>query len=151
MKYLQFLALFSLTGCALNPPVHTQANSLSKYQYVLIESSASITSIQASNGNAQTRDVNPGALIEGLLLKRGVIKVPSESPQTAGKLLLAKYGISGKRDIAGGLGGYAQEVTISLIDAESLAPVYTCTAEGIGSTEADDIREAIMSCMSGLK
>lgn len=148
---LRLLALLALTGCALNPPVHTQATSLSKYQYVLIESSASITSIQASNRSAQTKDVNPGALIEGILLKRGVIKVPSANAQTAGKLLLAKYGISGKRDIAGGLAGYAQEVTISLVDAESLIPVYTCTAEGIGSTEADDIREAIMSCMSGLK
>ena len=151
MKYLQFLTLFLLTSCALNPPVHTQTNSLNMYQYVLIENSASVTSLHASNGNAQTRDVNPGALIEGILLKRGIIKITSESPQTTGKLLLAKYGISGKRDIAGGLGGYAQEVTISLVDAGSLAPVYTCTAEGLGSTEADDIREAIMSCLSGLK
>ena len=151
MKHFYFLIFVILTGCALKPPTHIQTISLDKYQYMLIEKSAGITSIQASNGYASSRDVNPGSLIEGLLLKRGLIKVPSASPQTSGKLLLVNYGISGKRNIAGGLGGYAQEMTISLVDAERLSLVYSCTAEGIGSTEADDIREAIMNCMRGLK
>lgn len=149
-RYSAALA-FLLAGCTLQPPVHTQHSGLDRYKYVLIENIAGTTSISASGGNALTRDVNPGQLIEGLLLKKGLVKIQEQSPQTAGKVLLAKYGVSGKRDIAGGFGGYAQEVTISLVDAQTLDQVFTCSAEGIGSTEADDIREAIFNCMSGLQ
>ena len=139
---------FLLAGCALNPPIHTQSGRLDQYQFVLIESTGSVTSLRSSGG---TRSVNPSQLIEGILLKKGLVKISEPVTQTSGKLLLARYGISAKRDIAGGLVGYAQEVTISLVDAESMKPIFTCTAEGIGATEADDIRDAITNCMAGLK
>lgn len=151
MKRILCALSYLLAGCALNPPIHTQSGRLDQYQYVLIEGSGSVTSIRSSGGSASTRSVNPSQLIEGILLKKGLVKVSEATPQTSGKLLLAKYGISGKRDIAGGLGGYAQEVTISLVDAASLKPIFTCSAEGIGATETDDIREAVMNCMAGLR
>ena len=53
-------------------------------------------------------------------------------------------------NVTGGLGGYTLEVTIILIDAKTYDTIYSCTAEGQGSTEADDIREAITRCLSGL-
>ena len=57
------------------------------------------------------------------------------------------YGESGKRNR--GL-GYTIEVTIQFISAKTHAPICSCTAEGQGETEADDIREAITRCLSGL-
>jgi hypothetical protein len=147
------LLLLSLlaAGCALNPPKYSHTGSIGHYEYVIIEPSEGVNSMLAISGDAFTRNVNPGQLIEGVLLKKGLVRVSQPSPRTADKLLLARYGVSGKRDIGGGLVGYAQEVTISLIDADDLAPVFTCTAEGIGATEADDIREAILSCLAGLE
>lgn len=151
MRIILYVLLLLLAGCALNPPIYTQLGRLDQFQFVLIGESVSITSLRSSGGSASTRSVNPSQLIEGILLKKGLVKVSGPTPNTAGKLLLARFGISARRDIAGGLGGYAQEVTISLIDAESMKPIFTCTAEGIGATEVDDIREAITNCMAGLK
>lgn len=57
-------------------------------------------------------------------------------------------GESGKRNT--GLGGYTLEVTIQLISAKTSSLVCSCTAEGQGSTEADDIRQAITRCLNEL-
>ncbi len=147
-----FLLTSILVGCALQPPTYIQTDSLDKYRFVEIEAKETVSSVQGGRGGyLRTVKVDPASLIEGVLLKRGVVKVREPSPHTAGKLLVARYGISGKRNIAGGVGGYAQEVTVVLVDAATLVPVFTCTAEGIGSTEADDIREAIILCLEGLR
>jgi hypothetical protein len=53
------------------------------------------------------------------------------------------YGESGKRDR--GL-GYTIEVTIQFISAKTHTQICSCTAEGQGETEADDIRQAITRC-----
>jgi hypothetical protein len=49
-----------------------------------------------------------------------------------------------------GWGGYTIEVTIQFVSAKTNSLVCSCTAEGIGSTEADDIREAITRCLDKL-
>jgi len=57
------------------------------------------------------------------------------------------YGESGRRNVAF---GYTIEVTIQFISAKSHTLLSSCTAEGIGDTEADDIRKAITRCLTGL-
>lgn len=89
-------------------------------------------------------------MIEGILLKQGVVSTDAVSAENEDKTLPVKCGGSGKRDIAGGLGGYALEVTIALISAKTSEMVYFCIAEGHGEAEVDNVREAIHRCLSGL-
>ena len=42
------------------------------------------------------------------------------------------------------------EVTIQFISSDTNSLVSSCTAEGRGATEADDIRLAITSCLNSL-
>ena len=48
------------------------------------------------------------------------------------------------------MGGYTIEVTIQFVSAKSNELISSCTAEGQGQTEADDIRQAITRCLSAL-
>jgi hypothetical protein len=57
------------------------------------------------------------------------------------------YGESGKRYRRL---GYTIEVTIQFVSAKNNNIVCSCTAEGQGETEADDIRQAISRCLQGL-
>jgi hypothetical protein len=61
--------------------------------------------------------------------------------------MIVNYGESGKRNK--GL-GYTIEVTIQFVSAKTNAKLCSCTAEGQGETEADDIREAITRCLTPL-
>ena len=63
------------------------------------------------------------------------------------KKVLTFHGESGRRNV--GL-GYTIEVTIQFISAFSNQVIFLTTAEGIGDTEADDIREAITRAMDAL-
>jgi hypothetical protein len=129
----------------------TKSDSFQNYEYVLIPETNSLTSgVGDGYGNSMSKSVNPGHVIEGIILKKGMVSIPEVKPALAQRTLIVNYGESGKRYRAGGLGGYTLEVTIKFINAKSYETVYACTAEGIGSTEADDIREAIGRCLSGL-
>lgn len=151
MKKTLILLTLIATGCVnLQPPTSAQTtDSISKYKYAVIPDTGVVTSVAASNGNAVGKEFSPGNLIEGLLLKKGIFRISKSEPEFVDQLLIVKYGVSGKRDIP--LMGYTQEVTINLIDAKSFTPVFTCSAEGIGATEVDDIRDAIIRCLEGLK
>ena len=46
--------------------------------------------------------------------------------------------------------GYSIEVTMQFINAKTQLPIVVCTAEGQGSTEADDIRIAITRALEPL-
>jgi hypothetical protein len=146
-------------ACAsLKEPVIKKDKSIDNFQYAIMpmtSSKVSTTGAVYGNqtgvyGSTSTREVNPGALIEGFLLKRGMVILNEIQPQHKARTLMVRYGESGKRDVAGGLGGYTLEVTIVFTSAQTNEPVYFCTAEGQGSTEADDIREAVERCLSGL-
>lgn len=76
--------------------------------------------------------------------------MPEIKPELIDQTLIVNYGESGKRNIAGGLGGYTIEVTIQFISAKTHTLMSSCTAEGQGETEADDIRKAINRCLAGL-
>ena len=98
-------------------------------------------------GATTTKSINPSDIIAGELIKRNFIIVPKLEPQLADKTLIVSYGETDRR--YRGL-GYTIEVTLQFVSAKSHEMVCSCTAEGQGETEADDIRMAIQRAISGL-
>ena len=86
-------------------------------------------------------------MITGILTKKGFIRLPELKSELKNETLIVNYGESGRRNR--GL-GYTIEVTIQLISAKSSELISSCSAEGQGETEADDIRQAITRCLSAL-
>ncbi len=150
-----------LTSCSalipkLNPVSIVVNEAVNKYKYVIIAPTGNLTSGTSSiYGNTYSlvgvqanKTVNPGDVISGILTKKGLIRLPELNPDFLNETLIVNYGESGRRDT--GLGGYTIEVTIQFISAKNNQLICSCTAEGQGATEADDIRLAIVRCLSGL-
>lgn len=95
-----------------------------------------------------SKSINPSDVISGILMKKGFVIVESITNPT--QTLIVKYGQGDKREVLGGLGGYTLEVSIQILKAKTQEPLFLCTAEGQGDTEADDIREAITRCLQEL-
>ena len=154
-RAIRFLAIILINSCAiLRPPVITKTSSIEEFRYVFIPATNSLTSGTGATYGIQyyssSKTVNPSDVISGILMKEGLIPLSEIKQELADKTLIVNYGESGKRYIAGGLGGYTIEVTIKFISAKTYETIYSCTAEGQGATEADDIRQAITRCLSGL-
>lgn len=152
------LFTFLVINCAvLNDPVIKKSKSIATFKYAVLPTTSSKVSKTSAlygaqtgvYGSTTTREVNPSLLIEGFLLKKGFIILNEIPADLKAETLNVRYGESGKRVVAGGFGGYTLEVTIVFTSAETNEPIYVCTAEGQGSTEADDIRVAIERCLSG--
>jgi hypothetical protein len=163
MKLINLILIVLLfviaTSCAiLKDPEITKRENIDNYSFVVLPKTNSLTSETGGvygnqygvYGGSTTKEMNPGQVIEGIFLKRGLVSTDSVNTENKDKTLIVKYGESGKRNVAGGLGGYTLEVTIALISAKTNSIVYSCVAEGQGETEVDDIREAIHRCLSGL-
>lgn len=160
-RILKLLGLFILIawsyGCAslrptLRPATSVKNASLVGYKYIYVSPTNSVTAGSGFtiNGDltSKTNTLNPADLITGIFIKEGLIRLPELKPELAEETLIINYGESGKRNT--GLGGYTLEVTIQLISAKTSSFVCSCTAEGQGSTEADDIRQAITRCLNEL-
>ena len=155
MKIIKYLLTtmisFSISACAvLQEPIIEKHETIDKYQYAVIPATSTggvFSGHYGVYGTPTGKAIDPSAVIEGILLKKGLTSVNEIQPEILDQTLIVKYGESGRRDVAGGFGGYTLEVTIVLISAKSNNRVYSCTAEGQGS---DDIREAITRCLSGL-
>lgn len=153
-KLTGLLILSLLTfGCAsLRPATSIKNGSLDSYRYFYITPTNSLTSSSGATISGQyyssTKTVNPSDVITGILSKDGLIRLPELKPELTDETMIINYGESGRRNT--GLGGYTIEVTIQFISAKTSSLVCTCTAEGQGSTEADDIRQAITRCLNEL-
>ena len=149
---IAFAAICS-NGCAsLKPPTIVKYGSIKDYIYVFISPTSSLTSSTGFSIGTQFyssgKSVNPADVITGILSKEGFVRLPELKSEFTNQTLIVNYGESGRRNT--GLGGYTIEVTIQFISAKTHAPICSCTAEGQGETEADDIRQAITRCLSGL-
>lgn len=141
----------------LRSPIIEKDVSLSEYKFVVLPNTTELTSSTGSvygneygaYGASTTKSVNPSDVIEGILLKKGFKSLDEVRDEFIQSTLIVKYGESGKRHVWLGM-GYTIEVTISFYSADDYDTIYSCTAEGIGDTEADDIRKAINRCLSGL-
>ena len=98
-------------------------------------------------GFAATESINPSDVIAGILIKEGFIILPELKSELSNETLIVNYGESGRRNRGF---GYTIEVTIQFISAESKQMICSCTAEGQGETEADDIRQAIRRALEGV-
>lgn len=152
-----FIIILGFYGCAslrpsLQPATSLKNASLDGFKYIYVTPANSVTSSTGFtiNGeiNSKTKTLNPADLITGILIKEGLIRLPEIKPELAEETLIINYGESGKRNT--GFGGYTLEVTIQFISAKTNSLVCSCTAEGQGSTEADDIRLAITRCLNEL-
>jgi len=92
---------------------------------------------------------NPADVISGFLIKRGYIRVaelPGPHPEAT---FIVNYGESGRRSL-GMWRGYTLEATIQLLSATTNEVLCTVSGEGLGNTEADDIRVAITRCLQAI-
>jgi len=150
------VAVLLTNSCApLKAPTITKNGTIEGYKYIFITPTTNLTSGSGGvyggqygvYGSTTSKSVNPGDVISGILLKEGYTRVPELKPELLDETIVVNYGESGKRNR--GL-GYTIEVTIQFISAKSHGQICSCTAEGQGETEADDIREAITRCLSAL-
>lgn len=154
IKYTVLLVLLILAACstvntrsALKDPVTESFIPIENYELALIPLSEKM---RAPIGST-IKYLKPDEAIAGVLLKKGITRLTNvpDKNKDKDKTVLVTWGISGSRNI-GFNGAYSQEVTILIRQLNNLEIVYKCTAEGIGETEVDDIRNAIYSCLSGL-
>ena len=142
--------LLAMTACAsLRPVSVNRVESIDNYKFVYItpthELTSSTGSVYNGYGSTKSKSINPSDVIAGSLLKRGYTRLPQLVPELLDETLIVNYGESGRRGT--GLGSYTIEVTIQFLSARTNKIVCTCTGEGQGSTEADDIRIAINRCL----
>ena len=153
---ISILSVLFFSCTTLLPPSTIKNSSTENYKYIYITPTKNLTSSAGGvyggaygvYGATQSKSVNPSDVISGLLTKKGFIRLPELKEELNDKTLIVNYGESGKRDT--GLGGYTIEVTIQFVSGKSSELVSSCTAEGQGETEADDIRQAITRCITAL-
>lgn len=160
MKAIRFLAIilasiFIISCAPLKAPTIIKKDTIEGYKYIFITPTSNLTSgtggiyggQYGAYGASTSKSVNPSDVISGILIKEGYIRLPELKQELLDETIIVNYGESGKRNR--GL-GYTIEVTIQFISAKSNTPLCSCTAEGQGETEADDIRQAITRCLSGI-
>ena len=144
-----------MNSCGIFKPKFKAATSIkngeiNSFKYLYITPTNSLTSSLGTTISGQyyssSKTVNPADIITGILIKQGLIRLPEIKPELTDETLIVNYGESGRRNT--GFGGYTIEVTIQFIAAKSKSLICSCTAEGQGSTEADDIRIAITRCLN---
>ena len=86
-------------------------------------------------------------LFSRVLMKNGYTIVPEVSNDFKERTIIVNYGETGRRNV---FWGYTIEITLQILSAETLEVLCTTTAEGMGSTEADDIRIAITRAMEAV-
>ncbi len=155
VKYLSLtITLLLLNSCSttLLPATSVKNEELRNYKYIYITPTNSLTSSYGTSINGQyyssSNTINPSDEITGILSKEGFIRLPELKKELANETLIVNFGKSGRRNT--GMGSYTIEVTIQFISAKANTLVCSCTAEGQGTTETDDIRIATTRCLNKL-
>ena len=128
---------------------------LSKYKYVYVESTAETTSVTGGTygtqygvfGSTSSRSFNPSDVIAGRFMKQGFIRVPKIPDDHKDLTIVINYGESGRKN---NFWGHKIEVTLQLLDAATYDLICVSTAEGMGETEADDVRKATNKCLDAI-
>lgn len=149
------MSTLCLSGCgAMLPPViKMYDDSIHNYRYFYISptgdytSSSGVYNIGGLIYGGATKSTNPSAIISGILIKNGFIQVNEVSPNNAKETMIVNFGETGRRSVNL---GYSIEATIQFVSAATQRTICTCTAEGQGETEADDIRKAIQRALKPL-
>lgn len=153
IKLLSFIILCILLGSCgpLKPVTIIENSSTENYKYIYITPTSSLTSSTGVSYSGQyyssSKSINPSDIITGILTKEGFIRLPELKDELTNETLIVNYGESGTRNR--GL-GYTIEVTIQFVSAKTNELVSSCSAEGQGDTEADDVRQAVTRSLSAL-
>ncbi|MCR4659497.1 MAG: hypothetical protein K5650_04285 [Bacteroidales bacterium] len=157
MKLKKIISLtlmpFVFASCMLLQPVRVTKNaSLDNYTYFYITPTEVKTgSTGEVYGNAYgvyssstSKSINPADIISGYLIKRGMVRLPEVRSDLADKTMIINYGETGRR--WAGL-DYTSEITLQILSAKTYEVICVLTGEGMGDTEADNIRIAINRCL----
>lgn len=162
MKTIRFFAIilasFLINSCAPVPliaPTIIKNDTIDGYKFIFITPTGNLSSSSGGvyggqygiYGTSTSKSVNPSDIISGILIKEGYTRIPELKQELLGETMIVNYGESGRRYVRR---GYTTEVTIQFISAKSNKSICSCTAEGMGQTEVDDIRQAITRCLSGI-
>lgn len=155
MKKFQLLIIvlsaILLSSCSYKLlPVETNAHSsLAGYKFFYVTPTAEVNSVSGSTYNGvgvtSSYSVNPADEIAGYFMNQGYIRLPQPPENRLDETLIINYGLAGRRKLS--IFAYSTQITIQIIDAATLTPVVVSKAEGVGGTEADDIKIAIYRCM----
>ena len=160
MKALKLISLsilmFLINSCAsLKPVTYNGDTSLIGYKYAYITPTSGLSSSSGGvYGNAYgvygstiSKSINPADVISGILMKNGFTLIPELDDELKDRTIIINYGETGRRNV---FWGYTIEITLQILSADTLEVLCTTTAEGMGSTEADDIRIAITRAMEAI-
>lgn len=143
----------ALVSCgSLKPVSVTRNGTLLGYKYAYINPTSMKISSESqpiySNGTylqySETKSTNPSDIISGELIKKGFLIVHDITPDEASQTIVVNYAETGRRNL---WYGYTTEIAIQILSASDNSLLCTGTAEGLGETEADDIRIAIRRCL----
>ena len=149
-KFLFLFLTCCLCGCSLLAPTVQVNYPVNNYQYVYIIPTTSLTSgyTSSSSGSGITKSINPTDISAGEMMKRGYAILPELQDELKARTIVVSYGETGSRIF--GLLGYTKEVIIQFRDASNSELIASCVAEGMGSTEADDIRKAVLRALNSI-
>ena len=153
MKVLKLITfaifLMLISSCATLKPVTLTGNtSLTGYKYAYITPTSSSGGVYGNAygvyGGTVSKSINPADIISGILMKNGFTLIPELNEDVKDRTIIVNYGETGRRNV---FIGYTIEITLQILSADNLEILCTTTAEGMGETEADDIRIAITRAM----
>lgn len=151
---LMILCACCLTACSyeLMPTKFTVYPAIHNYKYVYITSTGTKTGGYVSgNSNylgGRINSTTPSDIIAGVLMNKGYIILPQIEEDKKDLTLVVSYGETQHRTI--GLFSYAIGVNIQFRDAKTFDLIASSEAEGIGSTEADDVRNAVNKALHSI-
>ena len=151
------MLMLLINSCAvtLKPVTYNGNTSLIGYKYAYITPTSGLSSSSGGvYGNAYgvygstiSKSINPADVISGILMKNGFTLIPKLDDELKDRTIIINYGETGRRNV---FWGYTIEITLQILSADTLEVLCTTTAEGMGSTEADDIRIAITRAMEAI-
>lgn len=159
LRHILILLSISLALASCGVPRYATISSkpdLSKYKYVYITPTSEKTSVTGGTygnqygvyGSTSSKSITPSDVIAGYFMKQGFVRIPEINETQKSQTIVVNYGESGRKNY--GLGAYSIEVTIQLLDASTYELICSSTAEGMGETETDDVRNATIKCLDAI-
>ena len=151
---LMILCACCMTACSyeLLPTKFIVYPAIHNYKYVHIASTGTKTGGYISGYSSYiggiVNSTTPSDIIAGVLMNKGYIILPQIEEDKKDLTLVVSYGETQHRTI--GLFSYAIGVNIQFRDAKTFELIASSEAEGIGSTEADDVRNAVNKALHSI-
>lgn len=157
-KILFFIVALTLTACgALKPTTCFVQPNFYKYRYVYIMPTGSVTgstgvySIDRNTvSGGVTKTTNPADVMAGYLMQKGFTVLPQLDQNKLAETLILSYGETGKRNVGFLWLFDATGIIIQFRDAQTNDLIASAEDEATGSTEADNVRNAIRNALDAI-